>query len=262
MNYIGFASYNLSQYIYENYMTLPPFFCRIGTKKKVSKELASMVPPNYKLYVEPFVGGGAMFVELYGRADKYVINDLDKDLIQGWKLLKKGVELSPFLDERHSVEEYNHFYKKPPRNNSERLSQLLLQACGTFGSNGMGKIYNTITGVKNKLIPAYRELLQNTTVLNRDYKEVIKKYDGINTFFFIDPPYEESSQLYKNGKQDFEELLSIVSSIKGRFMLTLNDSPTIRKLFSKFSIKKTIITRTTQNSIGKKTRGELIITNY
>jgi site-specific DNA-adenine methylase len=125
-----------------------------------------------------------MFVELYGRADKYVINDLDKPLIQGWKLLKKkGVELSLFLDEKHSLEEYNQYVSKTPRNDNERLTQLLIKSCGSFGSKGWGNIYKQITRAKQKIIPTYREALQNTTILNKDYKEVIKKYDGVNTFF-------------------------------------------------------------------------------
>jgi len=38
--------------------------------------------------------------------------------------------------------------------------------------------------------------LKNTIILNKDYKKLIKEYDSPLTFFYLDPPYEESGNLY------------------------------------------------------------------
>ena len=79
--------------------------------------------------------------------------------------------------------------------------------------------------------------MKNTKVLNQDYKSVILNNNTSNAFFFIDPPYEKSKDLYKDSIIDYEELAIVLSKVKGKFILTLNDSPDIRRIFNKFKIR-------------------------
>ena len=70
----------------DNDVELTHFFCRTGSKRPIIKDILKLIP-NHKIYVEPFVGGGSLY---WGKkqASKSIINDLDKDLIDGYKLLK------------------------------------------------------------------------------------------------------------------------------------------------------------------------------
>jgi len=72
-------------------MTSPPFGWP-GGKSKLKKRIIAEIPPH-KTYVEPFVGGGSVFFAK-PLAEKNVINDLDKNLINFYKDLKNnGCEL-------------------------------------------------------------------------------------------------------------------------------------------------------------------------
>jgi DNA adenine methylase len=239
-----------------------PFFCRIGTKKDLIDKIEPLIPPH-KTYVEPFVGGGSVFwfVE---RSSKSVINDLDSELMEGYKILKKGglqnLYMPPTLEGKQAL------VNRKAKNNGERLIQLLLMSCNTFRSEFSKKLYKNSNNTKRiKLIPSYSEALKGVTILNTDYKNVIKKYDSPSTFFFLDPPYEESKGLYKDAIINYEEMKELLSSIKGKFMFTINDSPEIRRIFNQFNIKPIIVTakaKGRKGTISGVDRKELIIMNY
>ena len=99
---------------------------------------------------------------------------------------------------------------------------------------------------------------------------MLKQTDSKGTFFFLDPPYEESGSLYKHneGGIDFEEMRKVLANIKGRFMLTINDSNYIRDVFREFKIIPVVVRggafteENKINKIGGKNRKELIIINY
>jgi len=250
---------------------LSPLFCRIGTKKTLLDKILPLIP-DHKLYVETMVGGGAVFWNK-SSVEKSIINDLDKDLIKGYRLLKKAdkEQLLSYIPADNSeteetrIKKIQAFVNKKPINEYEQMLQQLYISCNTFSSKGKGKIYQSTTH-KNKIsnLDEYQEKLKNTTILSQDYKSVIKKYDAPTTFFFIDPPYEDSKGLYESFTFDFEELRDILSKIKGLFMLTLNDSPNIRNIFRDFYIKSVVapIGGKNKGKIGGSDRKEVIIMNY
>ena len=88
------------------------------------------------------------------------------------------------------------------------------------------------------------------------------KYDSPDTFFFIDPPYENTNKsFYKDIDMNYDELSFILQNLKGKFLLTINDSPNIRKIFRQFKIKK-INVQSFWQSDNPKIRKELFIMNY
>jgi len=62
---------------------------------------------------------------------------------------------------------------------------------------------------KIKNITKYKERLKNTIIFSQDYKTIIKKYDSADTLFYLDPPYENSKDLYKNSEMDYNEMAKI-----------------------------------------------------
>jgi DNA adenine methylase len=90
----------------------------------------------------------------------------------------------------------------------------------------------------------------------------------------MDPPYEESNNLTYakgSGSFDFDRFAEVVSGIKGKWVITINDSPYIRKIFNKFNVVPVVIVGhhnkngnedKTSKTIGTEDRPELIISNF
>ena len=262
---------------------LKPFFCRIGNKTPMMKQILPCIPTGYITYVEPFVGSGAVFLSL-PKVNKEVINDLDKPLINAWKLLKTAVVDPNKYDFPFSKSEYDTIISKEKKRdtNKELVSMIqsfvnkkhtkpqnkllsyLYVCCNGFAGKGRGNIYKSYPQF-NRIakVNDYKMRLQNTTITSEDYKKVVKKHDGLNTFFFLDPPYEKSRELYKNAVIDYIDMADLLSKLQGKFMLTINDSEKIRDIFKQFNITPVKVKgQGNAGIIGKGSRDELIITNY
>ncbi len=65
-------------------------------------------------------------------------------------------------------------------------------------------------------------------------------YDRAAALFYIDPPYFRCEDDYGKGmfaRSDFEVLADILAALKGRFLLSLNDTPEVREIFAAFHIE-------------------------
>ena len=242
--------------------TFRPPICRIGSKIPIRDDILKIMP-DHKTYVEAFVGSGAIY---WGKkpSEKEVLNDLDKKLMTSYNRLK-NIKSRNFRTDLDSVEKLQAFVNKNHTSDIDNLTKDIIMACNTFGNAGKGDIYkpsNPYNKLKN--IDKYQERMKNTTLLNQDYRSVIKKYDGSDTLFFLDPPYEKSKGFGYAEEEgfNFEELSNTLKNIKGKFILTLNDSPRIRQLFSSFNITPINVKGRGQSGIGLGVRKELIITNF
>jgi DNA adenine methylase len=68
-------------------------------------------------------------------------------------------------------------------------------------------------------------------------KALIPRYDRPGTLFFLDPPSWGNEGDYGAGlfgRDDFDVLAGLLATIKGRFILTLNDRPEVRAMFARF----------------------------
>lgn len=59
-----------------------------GNKSKQLKHLVKEVPNTFNTYIEPFVGSGALLLNL--QPSKWIINDLNKYNYGIWKLIQKN----------------------------------------------------------------------------------------------------------------------------------------------------------------------------
>jgi len=78
------------------------------------------------------------------------------------------------------------------------------------------------------------ERLAAVTIENLDFERFIRRYDREDVLTYADPPYWGSEDYY--GKElfcraDFERLAQVLHQLKGRFILSINDTPEIRELF-------------------------------
>jgi DNA adenine methylase len=252
--------------------TLKPIFCRIGNKFRIYDKIIPHFPDDsqYDTYIEPFVGSAAIFLNK-NPSKKEILNDLDSELIDAYKLIKK-IRIQDYNTENYdldTLEKQQKFLFKNPINQLELLIQYIISFCNTFSNrpiSGSKKIYKPSNPMlKIERIPSYKNRFKNTTFLNEDYKKVIDKYDNTRTLFYLDPPYENHSttgKFYNHQSFDFEELRNILLSVKGFVALSLNDSPYIRKLFKDFRIIPIFVKSVGGHTIGGKGRKEVLILNY
>ena len=235
---------------------------RMGGKSVIAKQLVANFPPpeTYNIYVEPFFGAGHVF---YAKP-KYkqqieVINDLDDDMFKIMTgLQKEGNNINKTIY-RHPLnrEEWKSLIGK------KDTQSLLLSYKNSFF--GMNKGYDPsqlkrLHALNKTDYSLYQERLKGVKIYHKDYKTIINQYDSKNTFFYLDPPYENSKD-YTNSINP-QDLFNILQQIQGNFMLSYNDSSLIRSLFKNFNIYE-IKTRYSQTGyISNRNIYELVITNY
>ena len=244
-------------------MQLTSPLCRVGRKRPIKILLKDISPSEFKVYVEPFVGTGDMY--FYYNLDskqKAHINDIDPMVYESFKILKSGTKVDNVDKYNLTIPEMQSFVEKTYNDPIDKLVKNIFLMCGTFGSKGTGKIYkkgNVLT--KLKKLPLYSKYMKNTTITNKDWSYLFR-YDSPDTFFFIDPPYEKSDELYPDHKIDYNKMRNMLKKLKGKFMLTINKSKYIFDLFDGFNIIEIDVKGHGRKGIGVGMRKELVITNY
>ena len=81
-----------------------------------------------------------------------------------------------------------------------------------------------IGNAKDEFTDYLARRLETVTIESRDASDVIETYDTPSTFHFVDPPYVNSDcGHYEDlfGEDDLVRLLKLLSTIQGKFMLTM-----------------------------------------
>lgn len=251
-------------------MMKPPI-SRMGGKSKLRKTIIEMIP-DHVCYVEPFFGAGWVF---FGKTPSKVevINDVDKELINLFKMIKyHAPEIERMLEYEFSGRDIFEEYKNVTLENLteiQRAVRFLYLISQSFA--GKGTHYGYATAKKpapqifyKGVLSEIKERLRNTFVENLSFEKIIDKYDREGSFFFCDPPYFETAG-YGNTFGEKEHLLlrDKLKNIKGKFLVTINDHPKVREWYKDFNIKEAKVMYSVSNQASaRKKYGELIITNF
>jgi DNA adenine methylase len=221
--------------------------------------------------VELFAGSGAIFYNKE-KAEENILNDLDKKTIANFRLIQKAPTDPAKYNNPTSLRAMKHFFDHHGDSIAEKIILEKMRTCSGYMSHPItsSKGIYQVTRVDRILrhLADYQEKLKGVKYETRDYEAVVKKYDSPDTFFFIDPPYENTSKSFGYAQDkdfDFERLREVLDKIRGDFLMTINDSPRIRQLFKGFHIKKMAVPNNyshTKNSKQKAFRPELLIANY
>ena len=131
--------------------------------------------------------------------------------------------------------------------------------CKSFASQpfDIRKLFELIKQLENRMA--------NVVVENQDFETLIKHYDRQDTFFYADPPYFSTEDMYAVGFNwnDHVRLKDTLSKIQGKFLLSYNDCPEIRELYKGFSMLDFSRTHSmAQRYEAGKEFKELLISNY
>lgn len=247
----------------------------IGGKRNLAKRLTAMIDQiDCETYVEPFVGMGGIFLRRTRRPRCEVINDAGRDVANLFRILQRHypqfIEVMRF--QLTTRAEFERLSATDPSTltDLERAARFLyLQRCA-FGGKVAGRNFGVSADRPGRLNmttlePMLEDLhsrLAGVIIECLDFEALIRRYDRSSALFYLDPPYWGSEGDYGKelfGRVDFQRLRDVLADLKGRFILSLNDRPEVRELFSGFSIEAVRTTYTVSGGSASMSAGELII---
>lgn len=265
----------------------------VGGKRQLIPEIEKHFPDKSTIstYYEPFVGGGAVLFHFQPK--KAVINDINAELINLYKVIKNDVEslitdLGKYENDEELFYEVRALDRTPEFENLtdvERASRMhfLNKTCfnGLYRVNSAGE-FNTPFGkyknpnIQNKAVLRAVNVYfnkANVRLLNGDYVDSLK-YIRKGSFVYFDPPYDPISSSsnftgYSEGGFDRDEqirLKEVCDDLDSRgikFLLSNSSTEFIRDLYSDYEIIDLSAKRSI-NSVGS-SRGnvaEVLVKNY
>ena len=250
-----------------------PYF---GGKSRLAKTIINKIP-EHTCYVEVFAGGASVFFAK-DPSPTEIINDLDKDLTTLYRAVKHHPE-ELYRQFKFSLVSRAEFEREKEVNpetltDIQRAARYLYLQKSAFGGHITGQTFGTCTtgkprlnllSLESTLEDAWRRLM-HVVIECKDFRDLIPRYDRPHSFFFLDPPYWNiPGYKYDFSRRDFLDLKDILQKIEGKFLMTLNDTPEIREIFSGFVIEEATLKysccRPASGSRGK-VRIELLIMNY
>ena len=252
-----------------------------GGKTQMLGELIPKVPASYGRYIEPFLGGGAMFFAL--QPENAVIADSNPELINMYRQVASHVE-----DVIKNLRTYENtsemFYAVRslewtalPKAEAAARTIYLNRTCfnGLYRVNKQGRFNVPFGRYKNPKIcdeeglRAASEVLKKAEILCGDYILVLEHYAQPGDFVFLDPPYlpiSEYSDFKRYTKEQFYEedhieLAKMVTTLHERgchILLTNSNHPLVHELYAPFTIE-VIQTKRHISCNGSTRKGEDVI---
>ncbi len=254
-------------------------------------EIRKYVPKNFTTYYEPFLGGGAVFLELQPK--HFVVNDINPELINVYQTTKNNVDLliatlKTFKNESDSYYEIRELDRFPLFNtmsNIEKAARIIYlnKTCfnGLFRVNSQGQFNVPFGSYKNPdiineitLRAVSRYLNENSgSFLNGDFADAVKEAKK-GCFIYLDPPYDPVSDsssftgytLDGFGKRQQTRLKAVCDDLDNRgckFLVSNSSTDFIRDLYRDYKIERVQATRSINSvAAGRGKVDELLIRNY
>lgn len=260
--------------------SLKPMVKWSGGKGDEIDKFIQYIPTDYDTYLEPFVGGGAVYFNLC--PNKSVITDVHTELIDFYKAIKnnKSIDIYNFMN-NHPNDETTYY---DVRNNMEINDYLdnakrffyQRKTCyrGMLRYNSSGKFnipfgrYKTFNyEVLNDT--RYENVLKNTIVECKDFSYIFENFNNSDNFMFLDPPYDSEFTNYgycSFGKEEHKKLAEYFKNTKIRCLMIIGKTPFITELYNDYIVDeydKKYRFKLHSNRIGNEINTKhLIIKNY
>lgn len=183
-----------------------------GAKNRLAPWIVSHIP-QHKVYCEPFLGSGAVFLNKEPAYNE-ILNDLDDDIYNFFKVVRENPEELCRLIEAtpYSRTEYTTVYVESEEEalSIERARRFAVKCwqgfgCGNKYKNGYRRGIGDTSPNPAKawaklpeVIQFAAERLKNAQIEHVDALKLIKDMHGENTFIYIDPPYMKETRKKKN----------------------------------------------------------------
>lgn len=216
-----------------------------GSKRSQVELILSEFPNKINTYYEPFLGGGSILIGLILseiKVDKYIVSDLNNDLISLWLEIKNNPtkvadeyekmwnELNSNADKQFK-KEYFYMVRERFNKNKSPYDFMFIMRVTTNGMpryNKSGEFNNSFHVTRDgmqpeklrKVIIFWSEMLNKHDVefLNCSYDE-IKPMDG--DFVYLDPPYANTKGMYYGGL-DNEKLFDWLRTLDCQYTMSFD----------------------------------------
>ena len=264
-----------------------------GGKSRAIKYLLPKFPTDITEYREPFLGGGSValaFSKEYPDTPVWV-NDLYNPLYTFWCVLRdepqelyeciKGYKedygtpdlargLFLLMKDQLNHPEAEDFYRAVAFYIINKCSFSGLTESSSFSPQASVSNFS-MNGIEK--LPGYAPIIKDWKITNLPYWEMMQTPPPVNTFWFLDPPYDIKDNLYGNkgslhkgfNHQEFHSYMT-QGNVNDKWMITYNSNPTLREWYKDYYQTSWELTYT-MRSVGdymneQKDRAELLVTNY
>lgn len=249
----------------------------IGGKRNLAKRLVARIGAvPHVTYAEVFVGMGGVFFRRDARPKAEVINDWSEDVSTFFRVVQR--HYIPFMEmlrwQVTSRAGFEKLMRQDPQalTDLERSARFLYLQRLAFGGKVRGRGFGVQPGAPARfdvtklapMIEAAHERLAGVVIERLPWAEFIARYDRDGTLFYLDPPYYGCERDYGDGmfaREEFAAMAEQLRRVKGRFMLSLNDHPDVRKIFDGFAIEREQVRYSIGGMDKSKLVGEVIISN-
>lgn len=246
----------------------------LGGKSRLANRIIERLP-EHSAYVEVFAGAAwVLFKKPPSKVE--IINDINSELVTLYRCVKHHLPelVAQFRWLLVARDEFDNFMASPPDTltdiqRSTRFFYLMKTCFGaklvgsTFGVAATGAPRLNLLRVEEDLSAAHLRLAR-VVIENRPYADILERLDKAETLFYLDPPYWDCEGVYGKGifrRDDFTTLATLLEKVKGKFLMSLNDTPGVREVFANFKFES-IQTRYSVSAGKNQQVGEVLIRNF
>ena len=261
-----------------------------GGKTQLLSQFEEFIPKEFNKYIEPFVGGGAVFFHILSKFPnkETIISDNNFELINTYEIIRDNlIEFISLISKHKEKHNKNYYYivralEKQKLSKVERAARFvyLNKTCfnGLYRENSKGNFNVPIGSYNNPQIfdierlKKINKFLSKTKIKNQSFEKVLDDAQE-GDFVYFDPPYyplnETSFTKYLKddfGKENHIKLAEIFKKLDKKgvlVMLSNSNTEFIKKLYIDYK-QQLVKARRSINSNGRK-RGkinEVVIMNY
>lgn len=189
-----------------------PFLKWAGGKRWLAQSGELVAPSSYERFIEPFLGGGAVFFSL--EPGQAILSDINPELVELYEVVRDEPDqlrtILAWHQEKHSRDHYYAIRERQYRERAWRAGRMLYlnRTCwnGLYRLNRKGE-FNVPIGTKTAILieESFAEasaLLARATLFCQDFATTIEQA-GAGDFLFVDPPYTAKHNL--NGFLKYNE---------------------------------------------------------
>jgi len=250
-----------------------------GGKSLLRKQIVARFP-EHTAYAEPFCGVCWVVLAKPREMSKTeFLNDINGELSNFFRVVReRPLELLEKLRFRVlSKEDFMNERSLPLEDAGDEVARAarfywlsgMAFSGKSVGSKGASFRYSirdrnvrSTTRYETRIMEIHHRL-RTTYIFNEDFRVFIPRIDRPRTFFYCDPPYYGASSHYAFGfkRQDHEELAELLRNIKGKFLLSYEDTPEVREMYGWANIEE-VETLYSVERLRTRTATELLISNY
>lgn len=221
---------------------------------------------------------GGIFLRRAMRPRAEVINDYGRDVSNLFRILQR--HYPQFLEvlrfQLTTRSEFERLVATDPETltDLERAARFLYLQRTAFGGKVSGKNFGVSKDRPGRfnlttLEPMLEDLhtrMAGVVIECLDYAAFIRRYDGEETLFYLDPPYWGCEGDYGKGmfaREDFARMADMLASLGGQFLMSINDVPDVRAIFGGFHLTPVATTYSvSKGGSGAGGNKELLISSF